>query len=158
MGAEGINEASDLSVLANNYMEKKLCAIPGITRSHPEIHKRRMEMTRFSLAKLKQDTGVTCLDVQNRMVDFGIDAYWLSHEPWLVPEPFTPEAGEMYSKEDIDYWIAVLAQICHEAYTNPASVKSAPRNQPIHKIKTEPLEDPKRWAMTWRAYKRKRSS
>ena len=29
------------------------------------------------------------------MVDFGIDAFWLSHEPWLVPQPFTPEAGEM---------------------------------------------------------------
>ena len=35
MGAEGIREASDLSVLANNYMEKRLLAIRGVTRSQP---------------------------------------------------------------------------------------------------------------------------
>ena len=59
------------------------------------------------------------------MVDFGIDAFWLSHEPWLVPEPFTPEAGEMWSKEDIDDWIDVLARIVREAYETPSSC--APR-------------------------------
>ena len=29
------------------------------------------------------------------MADYGIDPWWMSHEPWVVPEPFTPEAGEM---------------------------------------------------------------
>ena len=57
------------------------------------------------------------------MADFGVDAFWLSHEPWIVPEPFTPEAGEMWSKEDIDYWIAVLERICEEAYTDPELVQ-----------------------------------
>jgi glycine dehydrogenase subunit 2 len=155
MGAEGLCEAADISVLANNYMEKRLLAIPGITKSQPHLTKWRMEMTRYSLEKLKEDTGVTTFDVANRMVDFGIDAYWLAHEPWLVPEPFTPEAGEMYSKEDLDHWIDVLAQISHEAYSDPDVVKSAPHNQTIAKVNGEPLEDPERWAMTWRAYKRK---
>ena len=62
-------------------------------------------MTRYSLEQLTEETGVTVLDVENRMVDFGIDAFWTSHEPWLVPEPFTPEAGETWSKEDLDHWI-----------------------------------------------------
>ena len=74
------------------------------------------------------------IDVQNRMVDFGIDAPWLSHEPWVVPEPFTPEAGEMWSKEDIDYWIDVLAHVCDEAYADPEIVRTAPHNQAIHKL------------------------
>ncbi len=155
MGAEGICEAADLSVLGNNYMEKRLLEIPGITKSQPHLNKWRMEMTRYSLEKLKEDTGVTTFDVANRMVDFGIDAYWLAHEPWLVPEPFTPEAGEMYSREDLDHWVDVLARISHEAYTDPEIVKTAPHNQAIAKIKAEPLEDPEKWAMTWRAYKRK---
>ncbi|MBV8565904.1 MAG: aminomethyl-transferring glycine dehydrogenase subunit GcvPB [Methylobacteriaceae bacterium] len=158
MGAEGITQASDLSVLANNYMDRKLSDIRGVTRSHPHIDKWRMEMTRFSLDRLKQDTGVSAVEVQNRMVDFGVDAYWLSHEPWLVPEPFTPEAGEMYSKEDLDYWIAVIARVCEEAYADPAFVKAAPHSQPIHQIKSAPLEDPKRWAMTWRAHVKKRAA
>ena len=60
------------------------------------------------------------------MVDFGIDAFWLSHEPWLVPQPFTPEAGEMWSKEDIDEWIDVLAHVIEEAYTDPEIVQDRP--------------------------------
>ena len=158
MGADGLAEAADLSVLANNYMEKKLLQIRGITRSHPEDESWRMEMTRFSLGQLYEDTGVSVLDVQNRMVDYGIDAFWLSHEPWVVPEPFTPEAGEMWSKEDIDYWIAVLERISDEAYSTPELVKSAPHNHAIHKLDAAPLEDPDRWAMTWRAYKRKQAA
>ena len=114
-----------------------------------------MEMTRWSLGKLKEDTGVGTVDVANRMADYGIDPYWMSHEPWIVPEPFTPEAGEMYSKEDIDTWIAVIAKISEEAYSNPGLVKSAPHHQPIAKIMGETLDDPAGWAMTWRAYRRK---
>jgi glycine dehydrogenase subunit 2 len=156
MGAEGIREASDLSVLANNYMEKKLLAIPGVTKSHPDLNDPRMEMTRYSLGKLKEDTGIGIAEVANRMTDFGVDAPWLSHEPWLVPEPFTPEAGEMWSKEDIDYWIETVAQISREAYENPEHVKSAPHNAAIGQIDGSALDDPARWATTWRAYQRKR--
>ena len=158
MGADGLAEAADLSVLANNYMEKKLLAIPGVTRSHPDDTSWRMEMTRFSLEQLYEDTGVSVLDVQNRMVDYGIDAFWLAHEPWLVPQPFTPEAGEMWSKEDIDYWIAVLERISEEAYATPEVVKSAPHNHAIRKLDAAPLEDPDHWAMTWRAYQRKQAA
>ena len=158
MGAEGIAEASDVSVLINNYMEKGLLKIRGVTRSHPDIDAWRMEMTRFSLGQLFEDTGVTVLDVQNRMVDFGVDAFWLSHEPWVVPQPFTPEAGETWSKEDVDYWIAVLKQISDEAYSDPDIVKSAPHNQAIHRLGPQSLDEPDRWAMTWRAYQQKKAA
>lgn len=157
MGAEGIREAADLSVLANNYMEQELLKLRGVSRSHPHINAWRMEMTRFSLGKLFEDTGVSAMDVQNRMVDYGIDAFWLSHEPWVVPQPFTPEAGEMWSKEDLDTWIAVLGAVIEEAYSDPDMVRSAPHNQVVHQIKGAALEDPARWAMTWRAHLRKRA-
>jgi glycine dehydrogenase subunit 2 len=157
MGADGIREASDLSVLANNYMERRLLQIRGLTRSHPQIDAYRMEMTRYSLGKMQEDTGVTVVDIQNRMADYGIDAPWLSHEPWLVPEPITPEAGEMWSKEDLDYWIDVLEQVVNEAYDDPELVRSAPHNQVVHKLADQPLDDPDVWATTWRAYLRKRA-
>jgi glycine dehydrogenase subunit 2 len=155
MGAEGISEASDLSVIANNYMEDRLLAIRGVTRSHPDLPQRRLEMTRYSLGTLTDETGVTVVDVQHRMVDFGVDAPWLSHEPWVVPEPFTPEPGEMWSKEDIDYWIDVLAHVCAEAYADPQVVLTAPHNQAIHKLDYTGANDPDSWATTWRAYRRK---
>ena len=138
-------------------LEKKLLEIRGITRSHPDIRGWRLEMTRFSLEQLYEETGVTVLDVQNRMVDFGVDAFWLSHEPWVVPQPFTPEAGEMWSLEDIDYWIAVIRQISDEAYADPELVRSAPHNQAVHKLGSDSLDEPENWAMTWRAHLRKKS-
>ncbi|WP_263141043.1 aminomethyl-transferring glycine dehydrogenase subunit GcvPB [Pseudomonas sp. RIT-PI-AD] len=155
MGIEGIAEASDLSVLANNYMGKALARIRGVSCSHPHIDAWRLEMTRFSLETLERETGITAYDVQNRMVDYGVDAFWLAHEPWVIPQPFTPEAGEMWSKEDLDYWIAVLAKVCQEAYEDPERVRTAPHNHPIGRLDPAPLEDPARWATTWRAYKRK---
>lgn len=155
MGADGVREAADLSVLANNYMEKALLAIPGVSMSFPERTVRRLEMTRYSLEKLTADTGVTVLDVQNRMTDFGVDAFWLSHEPWIIPEPFTPEAGETWGVEDLDYWIAVLAQVCREAYEDPGLVKSAPHEQVIHQVDGRLANDPAHWATTWRAHRRK---
>ncbi|MNY82280.1 glycine dehydrogenase subunit 2 [compost metagenome] len=61
----------------------------------------------------------------------------------------------MYGKEALDTWIAVLAHISDEAYSNPEIVKTSPHNQAIHRMKSAPLEDPQHWAMTWRSYLRK---
>jgi glycine dehydrogenase subunit 2 len=157
MGGDGLQEAADLSVLANNYMDKKLARIPGLARSHPNNQRWRMEMTRWGLGPLKEATDVGTVDFANRMADYGVDPWWMSHEPWVVPEPFTPEAGEMYGKEDLDYWIAVVERICEEARRARELVKSAPHRQPIAQIQGADLNDPKSWAMTWRAYKRKRA-
>ena len=89
------------------------------------------------------------------MTDYGVDPCWLSHEPWVVPEPFTPEAGEMWSKEDIDYWIAVVAAHLRRGLyrPRPRSHRAAPPADPPDQGRR--LDDPARWAMTWRAYQRK---
>ena len=155
MGAEGIKDAADLSVLANNYMETRLLQVRGVTRSHPDATTPRLEMTRYSLETVANDTGINVFDIQNRMVDFGIDAFWLSHEPWLLPEPFTPEPGELWSKEDIDLWIDVLEHVIDEAYNDPETVKTAPHNQAIHQVDGSRVNEPGRWATTWRAHQRK---
>jgi glycine dehydrogenase subunit 2 len=156
MGGDGVLAAADLSVLANNYMETRLLAIPGVTKSYPHLTKHRLEMTRYSLALYTEETGVTAADVQNRMADFGIDAMWLSHEPWIVPEPFTPEAGESWSLEEIDYWIDVLAHVLEEGRKDPDLVKSAPHRQVVAQLDPSALDDPVGWATTWRAYRAKR--
>jgi glycine dehydrogenase subunit 2 len=157
MGADGIQEASRLSVLANNYIDHRLTSIRGLVKSHDRLDVPRMEMTRWSLGLLTEETGVTVHDVSNRMTDFGLDAPWLSHEPWLVPEPLTPEAGELWSKEDIDYWVDVLAHICNEAYTDAQLVKSAPHQQVVAQPDVSHIDDPAYRATTWRAHLRKRA-
>jgi len=157
MGAQGLLEVAHTSVINNNYLAKLLLTIPGVVRHYAE-GKYRLEQTRYSWEKLKQDTGCGTEDVQRRMVDFGVQSYFMSHHPWIISEPFTPEPCETYSRADCDYWAAVLRQISKEAYTDPELVKSAPHNAPIHKLNIAPLDDPKKWAMTWRAYLRKKKA
>ena len=55
--------------------DSRLMRIRGVRRSHPDLAGPRMEMCRYSLQALTQETGVTAVDVQNRMTDFGIDAF-----------------------------------------------------------------------------------
>ncbi len=155
MGGDGVREAADISVLANNYMETRLLAIPGVTKSYPEMKLHRLEMTRYSLGEYTEATGLTAGDVQNRMTDFGVDAFWLSHEPWIVPQPFTPEPGEAWSLEDIDYWIDILAHVLQEGRVHPETVRTAPHHQVVAKVDGSSLDSPDRWATTWRAYQRK---
>ena len=73
----------------------------------------------------------------------------------LFRSPFTPEAGEMWSKEDLDKWVDVLEIIIDEAYSHPEIVKTAPHCQVVHRVNEAEMEDPEKWAITWRAYKRK---
>ena len=153
MGAQGLRTSAEISMLNNQYLMKKLEKIRGVTMPYGGM---RLDQVRWSLQKLKDETGVGVNEVCNRVVDYGVQSYFKSHHPWIVPEPFTPEPCETYSKADIDYWAAVLKKVCEEAYEDPELVKTAPHRSSNHKENPEVFNDPERWAMSWRAFKRKR--
>lgn len=156
MGADGLREVADTAVVNNNYLQKKLLEIPGVTLPYGD-RPRRLDQVRYSLEELRNETGIGTEDVRDRMVDFGIQSYWTSHHPWVVPEPFTPEPCETYSIDDCDEWAAVIARVCREARDDPEMVRTAPHNQTVSRIRDPgDFEDPTRWATTWRAYRRKR--
>ena len=155
MGASGLREVADASMLNNQYLVEKVKKIRGVTLP---FGGRRLDQARWSLEKMYNETGVGINDVNRRVIDYGVQSYFTSHHPWLVPEPFTPEPCETYSKADIDYWVSVLEKVSGEAYTDPELVKSAPHRSSNHKILTYPFDDPEKWAMSWRAYKKKRAS
>jgi glycine dehydrogenase subunit 2 len=102
------------------------------------------------------DTGVGTDDVMRRMGDFGIQHYWTSHHPWIVPEPFTLEPCDSYSKNDIDEYCAVMSQCSKEAYEDPELIKNAPYNLPVHKVPVPAIDEPERIAVTWRQYLKKK--
>jgi glycine dehydrogenase subunit 2 len=89
-----------------------------------------------------------------RAADFGVH-YWTSHHPFVVPEPCTLEPTESFSKDELDEYLAIMAHVAEEARTDPDLVKTAPHNSTIHTIDHAPLDDPSKWAMTWRAYRKK---
>ena len=67
----------------------------------------------------------------------------------------TLEPTESYSRDDLDEYAAILRAIVDEAYADPDRVHGAPYSSTVHKIDHESLDDPERWAVTWRAYRRK---
>ena len=155
LGADGLREAAECAVLNNNYMMKKLSEVPGVTVQFAE-GKRRLEQVRYSWGKLHEDTGVGSEDVMRRMADYGLQHYWMAHPPEIVPEPFTLEPTESFSKDDIDEYVAVLRQVSKEAYEDPELVKSAPHNQVVHKVPEPAIDEPERIAVTWRQYLKKK--
>jgi len=156
LGAEGLKDVAELSILNNNYMLHHMLQIPGCSVPYEE-GKRRLEQVRYSWEKLKEDTGVGTDDICRRTVDFGVQDYFTSHHPWIVPEPFTPEPCETYSKNDIDEYVGIFKHIAHEAYTNPEIVKTAPHNSTISQIDPETLEKIEKFAVTWRAFQKKQN-
>lgn len=155
MGVEGIREASEVAVMNNNYLMKKLLKIRGITLPWSTKDSRRLQEARFSLKQMKDETGIGIEEVNRRIVDFGLQRCFTSHEPLIIPEPFTPEPTETASKEDLDRFADVFQQISDEAYSNPEIIRNAPHNAAISNVDPSPSKDPRKWALTWRAYVRK---
>lgn len=153
VGAEGLKEAANIAVLNNNYVLKKIKEIKGASAPYA-IGRHRIEQVRYSWDRLTKDTGVTTEDVTRRMADFGFHL-WSSHHPFIVPEPFTIEPTESYSKEELDEYVAGLKKVVEEAYENPEKAKSAPYRSVVHKIDQSTLDDPEKWAITWRSYLKK---
>jgi glycine dehydrogenase subunit 2 len=158
MGAEGLREASEVAVINNNYLIRKLLEVRGVTLPWYKAHPFRLQEARFSLQKMKEETGVGIADVNHRIVDYGFQDMETSHEPWIIPEPLTPEPPETVTKEDLDSIAHVMHEISREAYSDPEIVKTAPHNAAISRIDNSPSSDPTKWAMTWRAYLKKNRS
>jgi glycine dehydrogenase subunit 2 len=153
-GAEGLRAVAETAVLNNNYLQALLREIPGVEIMY-DAEGHRLQEVRYSWQPLLDETGVGTEDVRRRMVDFGLQGYFTSHHPVLVPEPFTLEPSESWSKADLEEYGTVFTHIDQEARTDPEHVRNAPHAASMRRVHEEAVDDPEQWAMTWRAWKRK---
>jgi glycine dehydrogenase subunit 2 len=154
MGAEGLRTVAETAVINNNYLAKRLSEIPGLDIPYAEgVY--RLQEVRYSWQKLLEETGVGTLDVARRANDYGVNTFFSSHEPWIIPEPFTPEPAESYSKADLDEYAEIMARVAQEAYENPELVKSAPHRSSITRVDETALHDDDKVVTTWRAWQKR---
>lgn len=153
LGAEGLYEVAKVAVLNNNYMFKKLMELEYVDAPYIK-GKQRVEQVRYTIEKLFNDTGIGTGDIQRRMMDFGTH-YWTSHHPYYIAEPITLEPTETPSKADLDEYIAILTHVLNEAYENPEIFENAPHRSVSHKVDESGMDDPSKWAVTWRSYNKK---
>ncbi len=156
LGDEGLRAVAETAVINNNYLATQLVKIKGLDLPwDPDV--RRLEQVRYSWAKLHEDTGVTTSDLTRKMVDYGLQTFHDSHVPRLVDEPMTLEPTESLSLDELDEYVAALQAISDEAYADPETLKGAPYRAATDQLPHDQFDDPDRWAMTWRAFKRKRA-
>lgn len=158
LGPDGIRRAAETAVLNNNYLAARLTAIPGIEVSYAAANPLpRLEQVRYSLAQVAEQTGVDTQAISRRVSDHGVAGYFPAHHPWLVPEPGTFEPTESTSKAELDRFVEAVRATVEEARTDPDHVHAAPHASAIHRVDEGALDDPDRWALTWRAHERKRA-
>ncbi|MBI3898826.1 MAG: aminomethyl-transferring glycine dehydrogenase subunit GcvPB [Gammaproteobacteria bacterium] len=130
LGREGMLRVAEYSTLNANYMLKRLtesgfdAAFPTRRATHEFI---------LTFKKLKEQKGVTAMDVAKRLLDKGFHAP-TTYFPLLVPECFLIEPTETEAKEELDRFIDAMKEILREANENPEMVKAAPHNTPVRRL------------------------
>jgi glycine dehydrogenase subunit 2 len=156
LGAECLRAVAETAVLNNNYMLANIRGIEGVAVPWPENTLPKLEQVRYSWEPLHRETGVTTMEIEQRMVDYGVQHYMPSHVPVLVPQPFTIEPGESLTIAEMDHMIAALRSIAREAYEHPETVRRGPHRAAIGRVDDTIANDPRTWAFTRRALARKR--
>ena len=119
LGEEGLRNASEMAVLNANYLKKLLKKYD----LHPD--ERCMHEFVLSMEKVKQDTGVSALDIAKSMIDVGIHPPTM-YFPQIVHEALMFEPTETESKETLEEAAAAISAIIDRAYKDPESLKRAP--------------------------------
>jgi glycine dehydrogenase subunit 2 len=130
LGREGMPRVAELATLNANYLMSELARI-GLPPHFP----RRRASHEFvvSLKRLKDETGVSAMDVAKRLLDKGFHAP-TTYFPLLVPECLLIEPTETESKQTLDAFVAALAEVVEEARRDPARVRGAPHAMPVRRL------------------------
>lgn len=150
MGAEGLEEAAEISVLNANYLVKKLSEIRGFELPYAKGRPRKHECV-FSVKPMSKETGVRAADVAKRLLDYGLHSP-TTYFPLVVEEALMIEPTESIEKEELDRFVEALRQISDEAYSDPNLVKNAPYNAAITRLDEVKASHPKTMALSWRMH------
>ena len=86
----------------------------------------------LTLQKIKEQTGVTALDVAKTLLEYGIHPPTM-YFPLIVPEALMIEPTETESKETMDEVIEIFKKIYDEIQTNPKRLQDMPLTTPIRR-------------------------
>ena len=126
LGKEGIPEATENAVLNANYLMHKLAGHYDMACCENGC----MHEFVMDLSKLKEETGVTAMDVAKRLLDFGIHPPTM-YFPLIVNEALMVEPTETESVETLDHAAELFLQIWQEAHDDPELLHTAPHTTPI---------------------------
>ena len=125
LGGAGLKKASEIAVLNANYLKAL------IAENYPTPCNRHcMHEFVVSLEKLKEETGVSAMDIAKSLIDNGIHPPTM-YFPLIVHEALMFEPTETEEKESLERIAEVMNELYKVAHDNPDLVKAAPHSAVI---------------------------
>jgi glycine dehydrogenase subunit 2 len=133
LGAAGLREASEVAVLNANYLLARLRRA-GVLEHLPAAYD-RICMHEFVLsgAPMKRDLKIKTLDLAKRLLDHGVHPPTV-YFPLIVDEALLIEPTETETKETLDHFADVVAEILREAAEDPEIARNAPYSTPVRRL------------------------
>ncbi len=153
LGADGLKEVAETSVLNANYVMKKLKEITAYDLIYLPTRPRKHECV-LSTKPLLQSRGIRALDVSKRILDQGIHAP-TTNFPLIVEEALMIEPTESFEKEELDRFIDAMRAIAVEAQSNPEAILTAPKNTSIERLDEVRASHPRKMTLSWKMVKKK---
>ncbi len=144
LGREGMHRVAEFSTLNANYIMAQL-AKRGFDLAFPK--RRATHEFVLTFKKLKDDIGVSAMDIAKRLLDKGFHAP-TTYFPLLVPECFLIEPTETEAKEELDRFIGAMDEILKEARAKPEMVKAAPHTLPVRRL--DDVKAARELDLTWK--------
>ncbi|MBU0758567.1 MAG: aminomethyl-transferring glycine dehydrogenase subunit GcvPB [Nanoarchaeota archaeon] len=126
LGAQGLKDAGENSVLSANYLRVKLMHDYNLPYKRICAHE-------FVLNDLDMPNHVTTGDIAKRLLDYGIHAPTI-YFPMIVHGAIMIEPTETESIQTMDRFVDVMKKIKKEAKENPDLVRNAPHNLFVKKL------------------------
>jgi glycine dehydrogenase subunit 2 len=133
LGAAGLRDVSEVAVLNANYLLAKL-RLQGVLEHLPAAYE-RLCMHEFVLSggPMKHELQIKTLDLAKRLLDHGVHPPTV-YFPLLVDEAMLVEPTETETKETLDRFAAILADILREAREDPELARNAPYTTPVRRL------------------------
>ena len=133
LGGEGLRQASEIAVLNANYL-RALLRKQGIGEYLATPFDRHcMHEFVMSGGPMKRDLGIRTLDLAKRMLDFGVHPPTV-YFPQLVEECLLIEPTETETRETLETFAKILAEILAEAVESPETARNAPYTTPVRRL------------------------
>jgi glycine dehydrogenase subunit 2 len=133
LGASGLREVSEVAVLNANYLMAALRR-EGVLEYLPAAYD-RLCMHEFVLsgAPMKRELKIKTLDLAKRLLDYGVHPPTV-YFPLIVDEALLIEPTETETKETLDRFASVVAEILREAREDPSVARGAPYTTPVRRL------------------------
>jgi glycine dehydrogenase subunit 2 len=133
LGAAGLREVSEVAVLNANYLLAKLRS-EGVAEYLPAAYD-RICMHEFVLsgAPMKRELKIKTLDLAKRLLDHGVHPPTV-YFPLIVDEALLIEPTETETKETLDGFAEIVAEILREAREDPTIAQNAPYTTPVRRL------------------------